>query len=259
MKKGTMIQDQHEFALYFSSLTDCLQSSNDKKVIILQDVEICHRLVKVLRLVAGDNFILFDHFHHVTCILQKVEKKNRVVVTVINIEKNRKLTPTIHFLLPLLKRDALHDAIYTLTELGANAIHLVVTDKSQKRWPSRGYEKLMRIIYAAAEQSKNFAFPLLKEPQPLKQVLEGIDTFENRMFFFDPDGQPISQVISRVRDEEKKFPIVLMIGPEGDLSIQEKELVYKKGFIFTSLTPTILRARQAVVVSLGIFRSFLSK
>jgi len=48
-----------------------------------------------------------------------------------------------------------------------------------------------------------------------------------------------------------------MIGPEGDLTAQEKELLKERGVQFLRLTPTILRAQQAVVVAMGIFRSLL--
>jgi len=257
MKKSNLAHERHEFALYFPHLAGWLQDVQNKKNAILQDVDIYHRIMKVLRLVAGDTFILFDCFDHVYCTLQKVEKKSIVHIIVIERKKNRKLTPTVNFLLPLLKRDALHDAIYSLTELGATEIQLVITDKSQKRWSSREHEKLMRIVHAAAEQSKNFSFPFLKEPQPLNQILEEIDKTKKGLVFFDPVGQPVTDVIEKLSDDKIKN-LFLMIGPEGDLSPGEKDLVKKKGFIFTSLTPTILRARQAVVVSLGIFRSFLS-
>ena len=47
---------------------------------------------------------------------------------------------------------------------------------------------------------------------------------------------------------------MLLIGPEGDLALQEKELVAGK-MQFCALTPTILRASQAAALSIGIVRS----
>ena len=51
--------------------------------------------------------------------------------------------------------------------------------------------------------------------------------------------------------------ISLMVGPEGDLTMDEKELLKERDVQFLCLTPTVLRAQQAVAVSLGIFRSLL--
>ena len=51
--------------------------------------------------------------------------------------------------------------------------------------------------------------------------------------------------------------IVLMVGPEGDLMGDEKAYLNGNGFVFCQLTPTILRAQQAVTVSVGALRSLL--
>ena len=48
-----------------------------------------------------------------------------------------------------------------------------------------------------------------------------------------------------------------MIGPEADLSTEEKNLLLKEYFSFVKLTPTVLRAYQAAGIALGIFRSLL--
>ena len=42
-----------------------------------------------------------------------------------------------------------------------------------------------------------------------------------------------------------------------DLTEQEKNLLQDQGFLFCALTPTILRAQQAVALSAGLIRSLL--
>ena len=49
----------------------------------------------------------------------------------------------------------------------------------------------------------------------------------------------------------------MLVGPEGDLTHEEKQFVDDHGFIFCKLTPTIMRAHQAVAVGLGVLRSML--
>ncbi len=48
-----------------------------------------------------------------------------------------------------------------------------------------------------------------------------------------------------------------VIGPEGDLTKEEKAYLKEQGFLFCALTPTVLRAQQAVALGLGILRSYL--
>ena len=122
--------------------------------------------------------------------------------------------------------------------------------------PKHEMERLKRIIHAAAEQSKNFAFPTITDAKPLEEILITLGPTTPR-FYFDPDGQSLFPIFQELKDKNAQ-EIVLMIGPEADLTTEEKKLVQKHNFIFCRLTPTILRAQQAAAVSLGAFRSLLT-
>ena len=108
-------------------------------------------------------------------------------------------------------------------------------------------------MIAAAEQSKQYRIPTLHEPKPFEECIQQI---ENATFFFDPAGKELLPIIQSLHAEQPKG-ISLMIGPEGDLTAQEKFLLKERGVQFLRLTPTILRAQQAVAVSMGIFRSLI--
>ena len=56
-------------------------------------------------------------------------------------------------------------------------------------------------------------------------------------------------------EHEKPETIVLSFGPEADLTDDERELLYQNQFVACALTPTVLRATQALVVALGALRS----
>ncbi len=63
-------------------------------------------------------------------------------------------------LLPLLKKIALEEALYACVELGAHSVQLVITNKSQHTWVDlKKWCACNEFMIAAAEQSKNFAFP----------------------------------------------------------------------------------------------------
>lgn len=52
--------------------------------------------------------------------------------------------------------------------------------------------------------------------------------------------------------------LMLLVGPEGDLSNEEKNAVHTAGFIMCALTPTILRSVHAAFLGAGIMRSVMS-
>ncbi len=151
----------------------------------------------------------------------------------------------------MLKRDALEDALYACVELGANIVQLVFTEKVHRSWGGqKELERLQRIIIAAAEQSKNFAIPVLSEPVQLDALSFNVS---DTHILFEPSGGSLPEILETVQKPKK---LVLAIGPEADLSQREKNFLINNGFILCKLTSTILRARQAVVLGLGIFRSF---
>ncbi len=275
--------DTHSFALYIPSLSNLVKSNPHHKSLDITDADFLHRISSVLRLEAGEAVILFDQTMHCTATISEIIKKKLIRVTVHALIENTVCAPEITFLLPLLKRDALETALYALTEVGVNKIQLVLTSKSQKSWSQKDQERANKINIAAAEQSKNFAFPVIQPPIPLEQALACINPKSQRIFF-DPTGIPLKDflgpsictcgatqdvylrlhmvsdceaIVSNHGRGERSVVFTLAIGPEGDLTSAEKQLMQKNGFIFCVLTPTILRASQAAALSAGIIRSMI--
>lgn len=237
----------HTFALYLPDISG-------KESLQINDRDLVHRISRVLRLQSGERLIFFNNQYHVDA--QIIEVTNRSITVKLNErKKNDKRVPHVTFLLPLLKREALAHAVYGLVEVGVSSIQLVTTQKTQRAWAgSKEAERLERIIIAAAEQSKNFAFPTLHAPISIEQALDAL-AVSSKKYFCDPDGIQISQLVDRA---EPVDPIVLAIGPEGDLTLDEKELLVSHSFEKIRLTPTVLRAETAAFLAAGIVRSLIN-
>lgn len=59
-------------------------------------------------------------------------------------------------------------------------------------------------------------------------------------------------------EQQKPHAIIACAGPEGDLTYEEKMQLTEDGFAFCALTPTVLRAQQAIAIGLGAIRSYLN-
>ncbi|MFC1843052.1 RsmE family RNA methyltransferase, partial [Candidatus Dependentiae bacterium] len=219
--------------------------------------DIFHRLAHIIRLEKDENFILFDQKENIEIKLQNFIKKKIISGTVLRKEKNKILKPDITFILPLLKKEHFELALYSLVELGANTIQILITHKSQKKWDQKLYARSLKIMASSAEQSKNFAIPQLQEPIAIQKHLESVDKKEKKSIniFFDSEGESLHEVIKNL---DTSLHINLMIGPEADLTTQEKKMLKDSKFIFCKLTPTILRSFQAAAIGLGSFRSLLA-
>jgi len=248
---------KHEFAFFLPQTTELLADLAPETTFVIHDAHLYHRITSVLRLSPGETFILFDKSNHAHCRLIPSKKKNEIHATLCSFSKNSVFQPHITFLLPILKREAFKEAIYTCAELGTTTIQPIITTHTQRKWSGkREHERLQAIVHAAAEQSKNFAFPEIKQPVSVETVVKKLKPEQNIRIFFDPDGEHLWKIMQELHNTNPSN-LVLMIGPEADMSQGEKDLLRQNNFTFCTLTPTILRAQQAVAVSLGLFRSFL--
>lgn len=254
--KHSQKSEHHEFAFFYPRVTQEIASAPIDTVVAITDPDVFHRVSRVVRLEPGQDFILFDRLKSVQLTLQGF-KNGQVTACVVAQALNKQLEPRITFVLPLLKREAFQEALYSLVELGATVIQPVVTQKAQRAWGGEHeYERSMNVMVAAAEQSKHFSFSELAQPYSFDEWCKKIADKPGAKIFFDPAGKPMPAVLEVVA-QQKLSELTLMIGPEGDLTDQEKEKLISLGFIFCSLTPTILRACQAAGVAMGIFRSCL--
>ena len=246
------VSTHHQFAFYISNLTDQAVSISIGQNIQVVDESVFHRLFHVLRIDIGDVCIFFDKNINILVELISASGKKKITCLVLKKEANKQLQPSITFLLPLLKRDHFQTALYSLSELGVNNIIPILVDKGQRRWGGvKEFERSQKILVAAAEQSKNFSFPELLAPKTVQEVCDDLQDDSVQRIFFDPSGERLVTVIPRVQGKD----LIFLVGPEGDMSQSEKNILQQNYFLFCALTPTVLRAVQAVAVSVGIFRT----
>jgi len=246
--------EKHEFALFCSSLSELVDGPHQQELYI-DDTDLVHRINVVLRLSVGDVCILFDRYCNVQCIITKRIGKKQILCSISNYKKNEILHPPVTFFLPLLKRNDFESSLYSLSEIGITTIQLVISEKSRNSWKDVDRDRAERVIIAAAEQSKNFSYPLLlPDPVVLSDGFSRIFDDSSTNIFFDPCGEPLSCTIQNILSDKSR-PIVLLIGPEADMTYNEKKYIKNAGFIFCALTPTVLRATQAAAISAGIIRS----
>lgn len=247
-------KEKHEFALHIDSLSSLIHHKSINDTITLTDEKLLHRMMTVLRLHKDDECILFDQKVFISAKIVSFTAKKYITIIIQSLQSTKALQPNITFLLPVLKRDDYEMALYALTEVGINTIQLISTQKTGTQWAdNRDKDRAQRIIIAAAEQSKNFAYPDILPPISLENALAKYHNTKAK-FFFDPQGSLPFKVIQELQSNPPK-DFLLLVGPEGDLTLEEKKIVLANNFIFCALTPTILRATQAAALAAGFVRS----
>lgn len=234
----------HEFALYVDDL------GVRNHTLMVTDKDIVHRMVHVLRLQQDDILTLFNDQHALRVIIATITK-TAVTCTVQEKITVIKPAPSITALIPVLKKEALEEAIYSAVELGVTYLVLTKTAKSYPITLSPAYlQRLHTIIHAAQEQAKQYAPITLEGPVTLEKAVSLVPHTAVKIAALQGGG--------RLTDHfsQKSSTLVLTVGPEADFTAEEKELLRTHGFAGCSLGSTVLRAQQALTVLIGAVRSF---
>jgi 16S rRNA (uracil1498-N3)-methyltransferase len=246
---------KHIFAFYKENLSSLLSTSKVGSFFSFKDSELWNRLTKIIRIKAH-LFILFDEKINVTLQAKDFHEKRTVGGDIKKIEENKRIKPEINFYLPVLKKEAFEYAIYVAAQMGVTKIFPITTELVSIA-PAGGYAakniRLKKIMISACEQSKNFVFPEIYDPQNFEKIFENLEK-NSQKICFDIDGEPVKKLFEKVFENKiEKYKVI--VGPEGGFSEKEKISLQKAGFLTYKLTPTILRSREAVTVGLGILRS----
>ena len=227
--------EKHHFSFYYPALGSVKTSS-----CTITDAIFVHRLVTIMRYHIGDTLVLFNRDCHTEVVISAISKKE-VIVANGQMIKNKPIEPEIILFLPLLKKDSLEEAVYNAVVAGVTDIQLIVTEKCHKKSITDvERQRLEKIIIAACEQSKQYALPNLMNPLDLSDACVAYKEYE--IYYADFNGNRLTQL-------SKKS--IIMVGPEGDLTLEEKKLIQQSGAYFFLLTPTVLRSQEAVLVAIA--------
>lgn len=244
--------NKHIFALFYPNLSDKEKFLLENTHIVITSDDLISRITHVLRLSQGDQCILFDYEYEYFCTIDKVSKKN-IICSIISIKKHIATGTEVTVLLPLLKKNDFDSSLYALGAVGVKNIQLVTTEKTQRIWHNdKDIKRCQSILIAAAEQSKYFSMPTVHSPQPLLKILDNYALLSDLKILCDPAGDSINNFINN-RSSIKE--VIMLVGPEGGLTENEREQAFKSGFISLCLTPSILKAEHAIIIMSGFLRS----
>ena len=249
-QNSSKLSPKHKFAFFVEDLSKIENSIKDK--------ELVKRITSVLRLKTEDEIIFFDRKISLDSEIISISK-DKIEIKINKKLKIESIKPEINIFIGLLKKESFEEILYSCLELGATSITPLITEKIHKNWWSNKFkERFDKILISAAEQSKNFFIPELNEPVKFSEASHTERALASRSIInilLDVNGQSLLSTLNQIKDTNS---LNLIIGPEGDFSDSEKEIMKKNNFIFCKLTPTVLRSVQALNVGLGSFRALFN-
>jgi 16S rRNA (uracil1498-N3)-methyltransferase len=202
-------------------------------------------LGNVLRLKEGGELLLFDGSSGEWLARIANSAKKRMTLVVERKTRETETVPDVQLAFAPVKRAQTDWLIEKATELGVARLIPVLTQRTNSERVRT--ERLRAIAIEAAEQCGRTVLPDIEEPIALGQLLERRDS-ERKLYFADETGgEPVI-------DTFQPGPALILIGPEGGFTPDERELVRgASNSIAISLGPRILRAETAALAALASY------
>ena len=201
-----------------------------------------HYISKVMRIKEGDNISLFNETGE---WIVKIKEVKKGIINFVVIKKLRNVENDTEMWLAFtpIKFNYLNFMIQKATELGVTRFIPILTDRTVVRQINK--DRIKKIIIEASEQSNRIKLPKLEKLINFKEFLK---IYKNTNI-----------VLGDLNKNEEKIhfnknkPICILIGPEGDFSENERELMSQLQNIRSlRINRNILRTETAAIAMISI-------
>ncbi len=227
------------------------ENLNEQSEIILNKDQ-SHYLLSVMRLKVGQKVLFFNgndgEFYG---IINSIEKK-KTTIKILSKERevNDQQKVVLAFCPP--KGNKLDFLIQKSTEIGVREFIPVISDHTINR--KINIDRLKKIIIESAEQSNQIQLPNLQNPLSFDSF---VNNFSKSTILF-ADINSLNSSLEEII-EKKQSNYILFIGPEGDFSSKEREVILQnKNIKSFSLGSTILRSETAAIAGLVLVNHYLN-
>ena len=201
-----------------------------------------HYLTKVMRINIGKNFSLFNQNGEWEARITNITKGIVEFSTIKKIRSNDN-KKEIWLAFAPIKLNYLNLMIQKATELGVSKFIPILTERTIVRKINE--KRLNKIIIEASEQSNRLKVPKLEEVIKLDNFLK----FNQKTKIIFGDLNTNNNKLT-VKNTE---PLCILIGPDGDFSLKEREKILKlKNIIPLKINENILRSETAAISMISI-------
>ena len=212
-----------------------------------------HYISNVMRLKSGDELLLFNGIDGE--FLGKVagSEKKQTIIQVHAKQRDQSKPSNISLAFCPLKGQRLDFLIQKCTEVGLKSFIPVISDHTIVR--NVNENRLKKIIIESSEQSDQLNIPQVVSALNLEEFLHSLKK-EDVVLFGDISSKN-NDLTQLIEDKSKNY--ILFIGPEGDFSPKEREIILKNDkFKSFSLGKNILRSETAAMAGLVLLNFLLN-
>ena len=220
--------------------------------------EEARHLTRVLRLGVGDELRVFDG-HGVECLARVAHISRDTVTVTLAGRVDPAPSPRVALTLvqSVLKGDAMDDVVRDATMRGVETIQPIVSARTTVKETviARAGERWARIALASAKQSGRATLPRLLPPAPFGGWLTASDR-AGAFVLLEPDAAVRDMMtVRRLVAEPTPSAAVVVVGPEGGWTTEERDRALAAGCRPLSLGPLTLRADAVPLAAIAALLS----
>jgi len=223
--------------------------------IILNESDI-HHIKTVMRMKINDKIeVIYDKKLYI-CSIENIDNLKLKIESVS--EENNELKKEIIVALGLVKEQKMDLILQKLTELGVSKIIPVNMERSIVKLDNKKEEKkLLRwntICKEASEQSKRNTIPEISKIINLKDLVNVKADLKLVCSVSEKDNMIYDYI-----EKDNYNSILLVIGPEGGISIKEEEYLKNNNFNLVSFGSLVLRVETACIYIASVLNYLFNK
>lgn len=215
-------------------------------------------LIRVIRLKVGDQIILYNETNgEWLSNISDINHKKVEATTIKQFNLPNSELP-IDLLFSPIKSQNSESIIRQATEMGVQKLFPTLFTRTVVKKVNK--EKFEAYAIGASQQCGRFSIPHIGNFIKISDQKSLLS--EKIVLFFDENltGKTTREVAREVLSKGDKPDLLVVIGPEGGFTDDERQLIkqYSKTFFDIQLGPRILKADTAVVAALSLVFSFFS-
>ena len=205
--------------------------------------EECRHIVKVLRKSEGDTIYITNGRGELFIAEIILADIKNCAAKIIERQLQSPKTYYLHMVVaPTKTNDRYEWFLEKATEIGVDEITPIICDHSERKVIKT--ERHQKIIQSAMKQSLSYYMPILNEPVAFSDFIKK-DVSGQKFIAHCEDSQKMP--LQRVALADHK--ITILIGPEGDFSVEEIKMAIKNDYTPISLGKNRLRTETAAIVA----------
>lgn len=224
-----------------------VESSNIINGYVYINGEDYHHITKVMRMKIDDEIIVCDNQDSYLCKIIEINAECVTSQIFKKLDEKKELPVNVTIAQGVVRREKAEEVIDKITQLGANKYLMVNMERCNVKLNdeklNKKVDRMNKIAKEASEQSHRTRKLVVENPIDFKNLLKLKNEYDLCLYAYEVIDKDES--LKNILKQKKYQNILILVGPEGGISLKEVEMINSVGFIPISLGPRILRTEVA--------------